>query len=162
MACGDGSDFICFSSSFSSFRSGNKKLSPFPSKISSMRSLFWSISEKQGRHTYRAGAQTLTKGRDNWLHWSNYINWCKTQKPSHVLIWNIWTVMWRLLPGNIFCMFTLLCWNNSVSHSRSCNLANCWRQSRKRGKWVPLSSGWASSEMLTSSEIMARAANCAK
>lgn len=67
-----------------------------------------------------------------------------------------------LLPGSIFCILTLLCWKSSVNHSRSCNLANCWRQSRKRGKWVPLSSGWASSEMLTSSEMMARAANCAK
>lgn len=67
-----------------------------------------------------------------------------------------------LLPGSIFCILTLLCWKSSVNHSRSCNLASCWRQSKKRGKWVPLSSGWASSEMLTSSEMMARAANCAK
>ena len=108
MVWGDGSNFICFNSSFSGLRSGNKKLSPFPSEISSMQSLFWSIS------------------------WS------------------------------IFCILTLLCWQSSVNHSRSCNLANCWRQSKKRGKWVPLSSGWASSEMLTSSEMIARAANCAK
>lgn len=44
MVWGDGSNFICFNSSFSNLRSGNKKLSPFPSKISNMRSLFWSIS----------------------------------------------------------------------------------------------------------------------
>lgn len=44
MDCGEGSTLICFSSSFSSFMSGNKKLRPFPSRISSILSLFWSHS----------------------------------------------------------------------------------------------------------------------
>ncbi len=47
MVWGEGSALICFSSSFSSFSKGKRKLKPFPSRTSSMRSLFWSISEKQ-------------------------------------------------------------------------------------------------------------------
>ncbi|TNN42348.1 hypothetical protein EYF80_047489 [Liparis tanakae] len=43
-ACGAGSARICRSSSFSSVSSGNRKPRLLPSRISSMRSLFWSIS----------------------------------------------------------------------------------------------------------------------
>ena len=66
------------------------------------------------------------------------------------------------VPGSIFCMLTLLCWKRSVSHSRSFSLAICCRHSRNSGKWVPFYSGWASSAMLTSSPITARAANWAR
>lgn len=47
MDWGDGSTLICFRSSFSSFISGNKKLRPLPSRISSILSLFWSISKSR-------------------------------------------------------------------------------------------------------------------
>lgn len=66
------------------------------------------------------------------------------------------------LPGSIFCMLTLLCWNRSVSHSRSFSFTSCCRQSRKSGKCVPFSSWWAKSAMLTRSAMIARAANWAR
>ena len=66
------------------------------------------------------------------------------------------------IPGSIFSMLTLLCWNRSPSHSRSFSLTSCCRQSRNSGKCAPFSSGWAKSVMLTRSTMMARAANCAR
>lgn len=66
------------------------------------------------------------------------------------------------LPGSIFCMLILLCWNRSASQSRSFSLTICCRQSRNRGKCAPFSKWWAKSAMATRSAMMARAANCAR